>query len=121
MEFCQSEQMKRKKKAKCCIIGKSRSDWAGEKANVILKEAEGSNGGSSVSAAWQGAGKALPGFSCVVLACGVDKDKSKRELEVTIVYCSDTRNEEPVWKEMEKLGLVCLGQQSKSFWDCNLY
>lgn len=50
----------------------------------------------SVSAAGQDAGEALPGFPCVVLACGVDKDKSRRELEVTIVYCCDTRNEEPV-------------------------
>lgn len=36
------------KGAKRCIIGESRSDWAGEKANVIVNEAEGSDGVTEV-------------------------------------------------------------------------
>lgn len=35
----------------------------------------------------------MSGFPCAVLASDVNTDKSKRELEVTVVYCSDTRSE----------------------------
>lgn len=45
---CQFEQMKRKEKKQTFIIGKGRSGGAGEKVNMMLKEAEASGGAIKV-------------------------------------------------------------------------